>query len=338
MLMPVIRDRMMTDTTYLTTETRILHRLCSDIASELGITMTSFSEGWVIRLEIQGIRRHIYGHNFELNSATARNIASDKAATVAILRGDNVPCVEHRLFRHPDINSYVDPQGNWNNMRQFASAHNYDIVCKPNESSGGHRVFHVTNPRALEAAVHELFTTERSICLCPYIEAEREIRVIILNDNVELIYAKHRPTVTGDGRSTIAELINKSSNNQADPDSLMTLLKETPDESRFSLSYIPDAGQIVPLGWKHNLRTGGQPSIVADSKAEELARKAAASINLAFGAVDILDTAQGQYVLEINSGFMVTHFVRSVPDGENIARDIYRKAIRSMFPEILTFR
>lgn len=317
--------------TFPTTESRILHRLCEEIAGELGITMTSLSQGWIIRLERGGLRRHIYAHNFELNSAAARNIASDKAATAAVLEADDIPCVEHRLFRHPEITTYVDPAGNWEAIRAFAEANDFNIVCKANESSGGHRVLLVTDPRALEAAVQDLFSTERTIVLSPFHEARREYRVVVLDGVVELMYAKTPPAVRGDGASTVLQLAQDFLRSHNDAGAITALLGEMDDDERSVLLDIPGAGEIVHLGWKHNLRLAGTVELSSDAKAAELALRATDAINLRFGAVDVLQCADGLRVLEVNSGFMVTHFVRVVADGDAIARRIYRRAIECMF-------
>jgi glutathione synthase/RimK-type ligase-like ATP-grasp enzyme len=316
---------------YETTEARILHRLCERVAQAHGLEMQSLCEGWVIRLSRGEVTKHIHAHNFELNSAVARNIASDKAAAAGVLAASGVPCIEHHLFRHPETTTYVDPAGNWPRMRELAEQWGWSVVLKPAESSGGHRVLHVTSPRELEAAVQALFTTERSLCLSPFYEASREFRVIVLDGEVELLYAKTQPTVIGDGRRRLLDLVVQAYEAHVDAKALATLLTEEAGSAAADWQRLPEPGERVQLGWKHNLRLAGSVEIGEQPNVAALALKAAAAINLRFGAVDVLEGADGLRALEINSGFMTTHFVRLVPDGEAIAHRIYEKAILRMF-------
>ncbi|MFG0252692.1 MAG: hypothetical protein ACF8NJ_07470 [Phycisphaerales bacterium JB038] len=318
---------------YETTDARILHRLCEDIARAQGLEMQSLCEGWVIRLRRGDVQRHIYAHNFELNSAVARNIASDKAATAGVLAASDIPCIEHQLFRHPEITTYVDPAGNWARMRQLAEQWGWSVVLKAAESSGGHRVLHASGPRQLEAAAQALFTTERSICLSPFYEASREFRVIVLGGAVELLYGKAPPTVVGDGERRLLDLVLQAYETHVDAKAIATLLAEDAAGAMLDWQRVPGAGERVQLGWKHNLRLAGSVEICDRQDVADLALRAAAAINLCFGAVDVLEGEGGLRVLEINSGFMTTHFVRLVPDGEAIARRIYEKAILRMFDE-----
>jgi glutathione synthase/RimK-type ligase-like ATP-grasp enzyme len=318
---------------YETTQARILHRLCEQVAAAHGYEMQSLCEGWVIRLSKEHIKKHIYAHNFELNSAAARNIASDKAAAAALLAADGVPCIEHVIFRHPEVRTYVDPDGNWPRMRTLAEQWGWNVVVKPMESSGGHNVLHVTSPRRLEAAAQRLFTTERALCLCPFYEASREHRVVVLDGEVELMYSKSQPFVVGDGERTLVDLVRAAYEEHVDARTLLTLLTEDEGARRHDWRRVPPPGERVLLGWKHNLRLAGRVEMDERADVAALALRAAAAINLRFGAVDILDCADGLRVLELNSGFMTTHFVKAVPDGEAIARRIYEKAILRMMGE-----
>lgn len=316
---------------YETSAARILHTLCEQIAAEQGLNMQSLCEGWVIRLSRGELKRLIYGHNFELNSAAARNIASDKAAAAAVLTLEGVPCVEHHHFSHPEISTYVDPAGNWHRIRELAEQWNWSVVLKPVEGSGGHSVTHTITPRQLEAAVHRLFATERGICISPFQEAKHEHRVVVLDGEVELMYSKSQPALVGDGERTLVELLLALYESHADGRALMTALAEDDATTRHDWRRVPDAGERVLIGWKHNLRLAGNVETCEREDVPALALRAADAINLRFGAVDVLESDDGLRVLEVNSGFMATHFARLVSQGERIVKRIYEKAILRMF-------
>src|SRR3972149_10142216 len=112
---------------------RILPALIRELAAEQGIQLTGFSQDWILRLEKDGRARHIFGYNFEINSATAQLIAGDKAAISDLLTHRGKPVVEHKLFLQPALSGYVSADGNWAAMRAYAEAPDFSLVCKPNE-------------------------------------------------------------------------------------------------------------------------------------------------------------------------------------------------------------
>lgn len=310
---------------------RSLNRITAEVATAHGMMMTTFCDGWVIRLEKDGVKRHIFGHNFELNSAATRNIASDKPATAAILEADGVPCVPHTIFTHPRKMTHIDAGGNWQRIIACAAAYGNNVVCKTIEGSGGHDVIHAVGVREIEFAVHQLFRSEQSICISPYLDIDREFRVVLLDGEPLLCYGKSRPFITGDGIRTVLELIAEAMQRSGDPTAYATLVAELDAGAAADLAVVPDARETFTLGWKHNLRLAGSVTIEHDQAVVDLAARAASAINLRFGAVDVARTQDGLLVLEINSGFMTTHLARIAAEGEDLVRGIYERAILRMF-------
>ena len=64
----------------------------------------------------------------------------------------------------------------------------------------------------------------------------------------------------------------------------------------------------------------------------KLATKVANTIDLIFGSIDIIrDKNSKYYVLEINSGVMMDNLIKENENGYEIAKSIYKKAIKAMF-------
>ncbi len=313
---------------------RALVALLREIAEERGIQMTTFSQDWIIRLEKDSVTKHVFGYNFELNSATAQMMAGDKSAVSDLLQFKNIPHVEHRLFLRPRLATYVSSEGNWDGMMAYAGQHKFEVVCKPNVGSGGAEVTRIQNQLELEQAVHRLFVTTRSICLTPFFQIENEYRVFVLAGECELVYVKKRPTITGDGRSTLFALIEKQKSagkiSQEVAADAFTNHKDRLDE-------VLNEGSQFPLNWKHNLAQGAYPEIVEDEtllgKLESLALESAAALNIQFASVDIIETEGRFLALEVNSGVMMESFVQLRPDGRQKAKAIYAKAVDLMFGE-----
>lgn len=55
-------------------------------------------------------------------------------------------------------------------------------------------------------------------------------------------------------------------------------------------------------------------------------------MNINFATIDVIETTDNNlYVLEINSGVCATIFTQLVDNGVEIAKDIYRQAIKKLF-------
>ena len=313
---------------------RSLVKILREIAEERDIDMTTFSHDWIIRLKNGTIVKYIFGYNFELNSATSQMIANDKSATSDLLLFNNIPHVEHKIFHHPRLENYVSESGNWARIVAFAQQHDFSVVCKPNDGTGGYGVFCIRTQRELERAVQQLFTARRSICLSPFYSIDHEYRVVVLNGEYELVYTKIRPSVTGDGISTIAELITK----QASAGEITTTLAlEAFGMHEGHLNNVLNVGERLELNWKHNLGQGAHPEIVKDKELLQrlgsLAVSCAEALNITFASVDVIEANGRLLVLEVNCGVMMESFIESVEDGYVIAKSIYEKAIDLMFKE-----
>lgn len=316
----------------LTNKERILPALLREIAAEQSIKLTGFSQDWVLRLEKAGLVRHVFGYNFELNSATAQLLAADKAAVADLLAHLGLPHVPHRLFLHPRLSGYVSSNGNWPAMLAYAEEVRFPLVCKPNTGTGGEDVTRVDNPAELERTVMKLFQTHRAICLSPFLELEQEYRAVMLDSECKLLYTKRRPHVVGDGQSSVLELIEKLHLN-----GLLSqeLAGQAIEQHGGELRQVPNAGQEILIGWKHNLGEGSAPQVVDAGplydQLEELARRAQQAINIRFASVDMVQAAGGLMVLEINSGVMMEYFVRHSTEGRALAKQIYSSALAKMF-------
>ena len=59
--------------------------------------------------------------------------------------------------------------------------------------------------------------------------------------------------------------------------------------------------------------------------------KVAKTLNISFGSIDIIKVANKYYIMECNSGVMMSNLINLLPNGYTIAKNIYQKAIIAMF-------
>jgi len=297
---------------------RTIVKMIENYCKTNSVTLTKLSADWILKLTKNNKTRYIVGYQFDLNSSATSAVCLDKSATSEILELYDIPHVHHELFMTPN-----DLPGNWEKMIEFLNTHK-KIVCKINDGTGGKDVYLADDVKKLEKAVHKIFSKERYIALAPYYEIKNEYRAIILNGNVKLLYSKERPFVIGDGKSTLLQLIaNKFTN-----------LTKT-DLSGISINKILEKNEKYFISWKHNLGLGASPKIVTDEKIarriSEIALKACDAVNGKFVSVDIIETDDGLFVLEINSGIMTENFSSESSENYKIAEKIYGEAINLMF-------
>jgi glutathione synthase/RimK-type ligase-like ATP-grasp enzyme len=305
---------------------RIMIKIIKEICAESGIFYESYSYDWILRLTKNGKTVHVYGFQFENNSATAQLICTDKCAVSELLLSKDIPVVEHHFFITPNDMQYIGAKGNWQRMLDLLNQYG-KLVCKPNDGTGGKDVYLVTSAADLEVASNKIFSLDRSIALSPYYEIEQEYRVILLNQEVKLVYSKRIQTLVGDGNSNIRQLFLQHV--QSHPEQVVesTLSEEV-------MSKIPADGERIILNWKHNLGQGAAPDIIEDrdliTELSNLALKATLAVNVQFASVDIIRTGGKYLVLEINSGIMMETFAQTNDHNYQLAKTIYRQAMLSL--------
>jgi len=306
---------------------RSIVKIVKEICLEGEIAYESFSYDWIFRLSRNDKVVHIFGYQFEKNSATAHLVCSDKCSTSDLLRLSKVSAIEHTFFMSPVDIKYVGVAGNWIKLYELLNRHG-KLVCKANEGTGGNGVYLVSNQFELENAAHKIFSRSRAMAVCPFYEIESEFRVVILDQEVKLVYRKNIPYLLGDGTSTLRQLLVAHLQEHADYLLNCNILEED------NLTIL-DPGKRYYLNWKHNLGQGAAPVIVQDKELVErlsdLALCAVRAVNVQFASVDIVETSDQQLVLEINSGVMMEHFSQLSNANYQIAKRIYREAVESMF-------
>jgi glutathione synthase/RimK-type ligase-like ATP-grasp enzyme len=299
--------------------------------AEHGIAVETRSQGWLMVMR-KGPRRHLaYGYDLGLNSAVTHRIANDKAATAELLEMNGIACVPHAFFPSPALNEYVPAAGTWEAMFGHLAQNPDGIVVKPNEGTSGNLVFKVRNRPALERAVSEIFSLNLNLAISPYLEIKNEVRVILVDDLPLIVYSKSRPSVTGDGVHSILELALAT----MPAERLSAILpRMAGDLDSATLDTVLPPGQHHALNWRHNLDAGAEPVLLQQEEARErcveLAIKAAKSIDLRFGSIDVVEVDDTWRILEINSGVVMEALGKTHPE---LVYAAYAAALDKVFGE-----
>ena len=296
--------------------------IIEELCKEKGIEYDLVSNGWIFVLKKDNKTKSIFGYKFDLNGYNAGTICDDKYATSELCKLLNIPVVDETIFYKPtNKKSYAKDGNTYESLLKYFNDKDQDIVLKITKGTCGKDVYHIEDEAILEKVYNEIFQDADTVCASPYYNVENEYRAIILNGEIKLMYKKVRPVVVGDGHSTIAELLKEFNpyyfrNYEND-----IVLKE---------------GEEYKYGWKFNLAAGSLPSFEIDENiredVSEIVLNTARQLNMNFCSVDVIKCKEEgkYYVMELNTGVMMNRFIKEIPDGYNIAKQIYSDAIDEM--------
>lgn len=167
--------------------------ILSEICQESGVSLQWFSNNWVALLEKGKAKHFTIGYNFNINSAAAARIASDKIATYELLRHFGVPAVECRpLYESGNPELYAKDYQSKSYIEAFFDKNHQHIVLKPNGGQGGIDVYQISEISQVQPVLKKIFRQGYLAVMCPFYEIRNEYRFIMLDGEVRLAYMKER--------------------------------------------------------------------------------------------------------------------------------------------------
>lgn len=303
------------------------YKIIDEICNEKEINQKMLSYGWIRELKKNDKNRNIIGYQFDLNPSVAYEIVSDKFATFEVLNENNIPMIPHKMIFNPESRSLYYNEQFLEEVFNLLKSNNNQVVIKANDSCKGKDVHFCSNEQEIKEVVLKLFEENNAtLSACPYIDIDYEYRLIYLYGEIIYAYKKKKPYVIGDGKQTIQQLIKEKFQN-INLDICMNL----------NLNQIPEKGKEIIVSWKHNLNNGAEPVLIDEKdefidKIKEIAVKAGDAVNIKFASVDIALTSNKEIlVMEINGNVCMNKFTEIIPNGYEIAKNIYSKAIDKMF-------
>lgn len=276
----------------------------------------------------QGCKSHWFEHTF--TSTTVNNsvrLARDKESTTRRLRQAGLPTtVNQRAATVEQAQAFADKVG-------------YPVVIKPLGKDGGLGVCaNLSSLDELRQAYQATAQIDKTILIEKHVWG-RDYRLTVLDG--ELLWAVERipAGVTGDGTSTVMELIeqeNQTTERRSGPRQTLKPLvvnaeaKQCLQKQQIALNSVPAAGQFVRLSSIANIATGGRPqAVTAEVHPDnvELAVRAARALRLDLAGIDVLIPDirtswrdSGAAICEVNAQ----------PDlGATTAVHLYQKVLRA---------
>jgi glutathione synthase/RimK-type ligase-like ATP-grasp enzyme len=259
-----------------------------------------------------GARRAVFaagaGSPYAMNDVRAASVARDKAFAAETLRQADLPVLPGRMFfvtkRWADMRR---PGRELEDALSFARGAQFPVFCKPLSASNGLDAEVVETVDAFADYIERVSREHFAILVQPYVQAP-EYRVFVLDGRALFSYRKSLPSVVGDGRRTLGELIAAAPRNET---GLAPALARDERGARIGLDEVVAAGARITLQGPANRAAGGGVEAFQEGAAApfaKLAVDAARAIGLSLAAVDIFDISgdsSALMVIEVNSNPMI---------------------------------
>ncbi|HEX8200869.1 MAG TPA: cyanophycin synthetase, partial [Isosphaeraceae bacterium] len=314
----------------------------AEAARARGIPVRRLNAESLVQLGHGARQRRILAAETDRTGAIAESIAQDKELTRAILRAVGVPV--------PDGRPVADADDAWAAAQEIG----VPVVVKPQDGNQGRGVATNLTTRAQVLAAHAHARAEGESVLVERFAPGDDYRLLVVDAHLVAASRREPAQVLGDGRSTVAGLVEQAN---ADPrrgeehaTALSTLKLDAVAlavlaEQGYTPESIPPAGTRVLIRRNANLSTGGTAIDVTDEVHPEVAARAvdaAQAIGLDIAGIDMVAQRidrpleeQGGVVVEVNaSPGLRMHLEPS----EGPARPVAEAILASLFPEGQTGR
>ena len=269
-------------------------RLIKQAAQRRGIKYTE-----IAFYEEKGLLHQIYRLNYGTNnhmlditrpdttSSIASTITINKQLTKVFLKQNNLPCIESKIFN------------NKKDAHKYFKKLNQAYVVKPLDGMGGVGVtVNITNLQELDSAITEAQNYCDNFLMEKMLEGD-DYRCLCIGGKVVSISRRVPPSVIGDNKHTIKELIEKINSTRSDKRTGM--LSKIPldqplnhhlNSQKLSLDSIISNNKKIYVRKNANLNTGGHSVNYPVSKlhinTKKAIEKAAKLAGLQVTGVDIL--------------------------------------------------
>jgi D-alanine-D-alanine ligase-like ATP-grasp enzyme len=306
--------------------------------------------GYVGRIVYRdGMVRFFRGSSMGVNRLGASEIARDKGYTKYFLEQLGYSTPRGKVFLSARFVELIDRNLGRFGFTEFAHCDQileyvreslgYPCYLKPNEGSQGRGIEQCANPEEVVAVV-ERYAAEGALKVLveqaiPY----PDYRVVVLGDEVISCYLRKPLSLTGDGVSTITELLAERQRQFLDDgrDTIINLEDSRLDRALGREGWTRETVLAEGRAWQafqvSNLSVGGDSEDFTDRihpHWRALCIEISAAMGLRFSGVDlacedICRADAGYSVLEINAAPGLDNYAASGPRQAELVRDLYRR-------------
>ncbi|MDD4382307.1 MAG: hypothetical protein PHE21_03120 [Candidatus Dojkabacteria bacterium] len=258
-----------------------------EAADELGIEYTVLVPSLIAKFSYNGKHWFIINTVTPLTTSPSTTISKRKNLTNLVLLQAGLP-----IPKQESLGSAIDAIKFFNKYK--------DIVIKPAQQLGGIGITLLpeNEKQVIEAYNNALENTHAKgnikVLGEEFIKGENYRLLVVGNEVIGIVWRK-APTVMGDGKSTIQELIDAKNKDRKilvlKPISIDSEVETRLKNQGLTLDSVPKKDQEIVLRFNCNLTTGGtteECSSIVDPYYKELAVKAVKELDMELGGVDII--------------------------------------------------
>jgi cyanophycin synthetase len=303
-------------------------------ATDRQIPHIRLNDGNLVQLGHGARQRRIWTAETDRTSAIAQGIARDKDLTKRLIAGCGVPVPEGRAAE--------TPAEAWEAAQDIG----LPVVVKPSDGNHGRGVMLDLRTQADVEAAFEVAARHGSEVLVERHVAGDEHRLLVIGGKVVAAARGETAWVTGDGRSTVAQLVDAQINNDprrgASEDHPLNRLVLEEDESiladlarqGLAPAAVPESGRKVLIQRNGNVAIDCTDQV--HPEVEHVVALAARIVGLDIAGVDLVaqDIArplqeQGGAIVEVNAGpGLLAHLKPAV----GVPRPVGRAIVDALFP------
>jgi cyanophycin synthetase len=306
-------------------------------AEKRGIPWMQLGARFLIQLGYGVNQKRIQATMTDNTGILGVELACDKEATKRILANAGVPVPKGTTINFlDDLEEAIEYVGG------------YPIVIKPLDGNHGRGItIDIQNWEEAEAAYDAARQVSRSIIVERYYRG-RDHRVLVVDGKVVAVAERVPAHVVGDGRSTIAELIeetNKDPNRGDGHDKVLTKIEldrtsyHLLERQGYTLDSVLDRGEICYLRATANLSTGG----IAVDRTDEihpenvwLAQRVVKIVGLDIAGIDIVTSDISRPLREVDGVIVEVNaapgFRMHVAPSQGTPRNVAGAVIDMLFP------
>ncbi len=304
-------------------------------ATERRIPHIRLNDGNLVQLGYGASQRRIWTAETEFTGAIAEGIASDKDLTKSLLASCGVPVPEGEIV--------ADVEAAWTAAQEIG----LPVVVKPTDGNHGRGVsLDLSTQEQIEAAFH-LAARHGSEVMVERFVRGREHRLLVVGGRVVAAARGETASVNGDGRSSVAELVETQLNTDprrgASEDFPLSRIRIDTDTAilldlqrqGLNPASIPAAGREVLIQRNGNVAIDCTDEVHPD--VDHLVSLAARVVGLDIAGVDVVAQdisrplhAQGGAVVEVNAG---PGLLMHLKPAKGAPRPVGRAICDHLFPE-----
>jgi D-alanine-D-alanine ligase-like ATP-grasp enzyme len=291
-------------------------------------------------------KRYFRYSTLDLNRMGASDIARDKDYAKFFMKSMGYPVIYGKAFCSRKWAKAINSKETFAHAYSYAKKLGWPVILKPNSSSQGRGVTKVHTRIEFEDAWRRIEKVDNMILVEKYTKGD-DYRIVVLDGKVISAYRRTPLSIIGDGKSTIAELLEKKQRifKKAGRDTIIKVndLRILAKLRRAGLTFkrILPEGKLVYLLDNANLSGGGDSVDVTREISEgfkKLAVHLTRDMGLRLCGVDIITqtsisnmpTKGGYWIIEINSAPGLDHYASIGKAQEQIVEAMYLEVLKAM--------